>query len=259
MIYIADCEEGTASIGNLVASGDVVPVTCSKFAHVEDAFWRVKRGEVAGVDMFGWDTMTTMATTTRHDIIVDPEELGGASLWLHKGKLTAAQRDWGNMSDLMNRLARMIRSLPIPTVFVCHEGEREDPQTGINKFGPDLNQAILRDVIAFSDAMVRLSIAPESFKAPDGKEYPAGTRVLRLASNGNAMAKVRVPEDVVVPPIIADPDFTKLVAALGFVPKKLTIYGASGVGKTRFLGSYVSYLKSLNIKSTEKKRANAAA
>ena len=259
MIYIADCEEGTASIANLVTSGEVQRHDCKQFSDVQEAFWKVKRGEVAGVDLFAWDTVTTMATTTRHDIVVAPDDLGQSSLWDNRGKLTAAQRDWGSASDLINRLARMIRALPMPTIFVCHEGEREDPQTGIKKFGPDLNQAILRDVIAFSDAMLRLSIAPEAFKAPDGQDYPAGTRVLRLASNGNAMAKVRVPEDVTIPPIIADPDFAKLVAALGFVPKKLTIYGPSGAGKTRFVGSYVKYLRSLNTKPLAKTSTKSAA
>ena len=257
MILLLDTESGSLSVDHYVRSGDVDVRRCEKFKDVESAFWEVQRGRIKP-DLIAVDTLTTLATTTRHDIIVDPEQMGDASLWQHRGKLTAAQRDWGNMSDLINRLMRMIRSLPVPTVFICHEGEREDPQYGINKLGPDLNASILRDVIAFSDALVRLSYSADAFKVGE-KDYAPGTRVLRLASNATAMAKVRVPEDVPQPPsIVPDPTWTSFVAALGGVmPQKTTIYGSSGSGKTRLVGSVVEYFR--NKKAPTNTKAKAAA
>jgi hypothetical protein len=246
MIYVCDTERGTKSIGGLIRSGRVFVEKTPRFDDVETAVWKVLRGKIKP-DLVVIDTLTTLATTARLDMVLDPAQAAGMSLWDNRGKMTASQRDWGEMSDLINRLLRMVREYDVPSVFVCHEGEREDPVTGMKKEGPDLNNAILKDVYALTDCLIRLSLSQDDAKDKDGTLYKAGTRVLRLASSAQAMAKIRIADDLPNPPsIIFEPTFTKFVEACGNeMPDNITLYGASGVGKTRFIGSAAAYFESL--------------
>jgi hypothetical protein len=225
---LVDVEGGAASVRD--REGPNLRIEdAPDFPKVEEIFWRIQRGYFTP-DVVVIDTLTTMASTTRQDVVIDPKEIAGKSIWQNREKVIPAQRDWGIMTDLIGRLLRMYRQLPAVTVYVCHEREREDPMTGATKIGPDLNPALLQDVIAFSDVVAHLLILPEI--EIDGHVYPAGTRRLRIVPDQKYMAKARAPQGKAIPPILLNPTLPQLLS-LG-IGRKIVVYGFPSAGKTTF-------------------------
>lgn len=231
-VVLIDSERGARSVNHLVASGAVEVINANKFEDVENVVWQIIRNE-RKADGIIIDSITSLATTTRQDLIVDPAMMNNASLWQNRAKLTAAQRDWGNMSDLIGRLMRLLRdNTNVPIIAICHEGEREDLTTGMDKKGPDLNAALLKEVIHFSDAVLRLSLLGATIEV-EGQRYAPGTRVLRLIGNEQCMAKVRIPGNMPQPPeILPDPTKARFLKVVGEMPHAVALYGPSGAGKT---------------------------
>ena len=246
MMLLCDTEGGSIVVRSRIKSGAIDLRSTKTYDALDQVVWAVLRKQIKP-SCIAIDTLTTFTTTTRLDMVIDPANVQPGSLWAQRGRMTASQRDWGEMSDMTIRLLRMLRDWSdtnnVPSILVCHEGEREDPVTGLNKQGPDLNAMLLKDVYALTDMVLRLSLTQQDIKSKSGTTYPAGTRELRLAPNPSAMAKSRIPDDVPNPsPIILDPTWEKLVDAFGGeIPPKITLYGASGVGKTRLLGSAADY------------------
>lgn len=234
---LVDTEESRQSVQDLIDARTVDWIDARRFNAVESAY-RELWAKTIVADVVVVDTITTLATTTRQDLIIDPASSGGvAPLWDNRLNLKTKIGDWGDMSDLLNRMLRAYRELPQITVFCCHEGERTDPTatTSIEKRGPDLNAAVLRDVIAWSDAVIRVSVLGQTIEV-DGETYGPETRCLRLKPSASAMAKTRAALGRPYPEILfvreTDNALRKLEAALGYLPKKITLYGPSGAGKT---------------------------
>lgn len=245
-VALIETERGEASVQHLIDKGLVTVYPCSTFKEVEQTYWSIKRGDIK-CDMVVIDTITTLATTTRQDVTLAES----ADLWADRERVASQMRDWGKMSDLINRLMRLYRNLPQHSIFICHEGEREDLQSESKKKGPDLNPAIYKDIIAFSDVIARVNLAgiefPKDPKNPDGEKWPIGTRVLRLKPSDEATAGARVPEGVNLPAIIPDPTLGKIVEAFGGrLPRAITLYGVPKVGKTRLSCSVDTLPKAAN-------------
>jgi hypothetical protein len=246
VLYL-DTEKGALSIRSRIKNGSIVRKYTPNITSLHAAAWSGLVRAKTKPDAVVIDTLTTLATTVRLDVVIDPRKVDGATdPWENRGLLTASQRDWGEMSDLIIRDLRMIRDneTEVPSVFVCHEGDREDPTTDIKKDGPDLNKMLLRDVYALSDLVVRIYLTDKTIKDKQDVVHPAGSRVLRIKANPASMAKCRFPDDVPEPdsPLIFDPTWEKLVDTYGgTIPERVLLYGPSGVGKTRFIGSMADY------------------
>jgi hypothetical protein len=212
---------------------------------VEQAFWRIRRGEYAPAPrVVVIDSTTALNGTHRHAVIFkrtgfDPSTTSIADNMM---KLGSEQRDWGTASDNQIMIYRQFRGLPLLTIFTCHERMREDESNKTMKTGPALNAMLLSDMLDFTDDAFRIS-STDAKQSIDGKIHEAGTRFLRMGHSEQFFTKLRCsPElmkQVSANPLMTDPDLWKVRSLLGdFFPNRIVIFGPRGAGKTRFAASF---------------------
>lgn len=191
-IKLLDTENGRTSVANLIRAGYVEAVYTPTFQALETEVNKL----IASKDrdfMLVIDTVTTTATKTRQDLTVDPKDVDGKSIWDLRFKLQSDQKQWNQTTDSLLRLFGRIRSSNIPCVLIAHENEREDPSTGLDKFGPAFNPALRDGVFAMCDVIARYSRSNAEVKIGD-TVFPRGTRVLRMEGNDSAIAGYRNPD-----------------------------------------------------------------
>jgi hypothetical protein len=241
---------GSATISHLVRQGLVQTFPCPTFKDAEGVMWGLNRGQIKA-DMVVLDTLTALAGVARQDIVMEPSQTKQFPIWDNRERLVAQKQDYYKTADVINRLLRPLRELPIPSIFVCHERStrgmesRQDPLSGSDKFIPNLQREINDNLFAFADAIVRLYPTTYPFEYM-GQPVPAGTRILVLSATGDSAAGVRVPADKPpAPPIMVIPDndpysFPRFVEAVGgSIPHNTVIYGPPKIGKTRLVGTAV--------------------
>lgn len=240
-----DADRGTGhhSVIDLVRAGVVVSYPGRTFQEAENVFWALYRndlkipdgaGNLFTPDLIVPDTITKLAESTRQDTVLDPSKKGQSTIWDLGESAVANQRQWGIAGDRVVRLLRNILELPIPSIFIAHQGERDNPLGDAGTtLTADLQKQILKNVIADTDAIVRLRASPVPIALSDGRVMPAGSRQLVLRPTGDASVGVRSPYQL--PDYLLEPTLADFFAALhGEIPHNTLLFGPPKIGKTTF-------------------------
>lgn len=81
-----------------------------------------------------------------------------------KDKNLATQADYKKASSRMRKMARRFRSLDMYTFFICHEREDKDDSTGVVKKGPAVMPSVMKDLNAFTDVILFLSVNEDGIR-----------------------------------------------------------------------------------------------
>lgn len=230
-IALIDTEEGFASVANLIDEGKVELFPANSFEKADAAVAKIFK-DADKYSRVVLDPVTTMATTLNNTLTLKGSNVVGG-IWEKRNSLRIAQDQWGQMSTMVILLTRTLYELPCQVVLTCHEGTRENPFDGIEMHAPDLNRMILKDLYGYCDAIVRLGKMPQK-GVIDGKDVPAGTRVLRLQDSPQYMAKGRDTLPYSRPELLANPSMSSFLSVCKPSPRKIVVYGPPGVGKTVF-------------------------
>lgn len=241
---LIDTEKGHRSVSGFIKRGELRLVEARSFKAVEKVIWEIESAPIKprGIIL---DTITNFAATTILDVT---KETPRGQIWENRTSLQSTQQQWGIMGGIIIRLLRVARSFGIPVYLTSHEGERYDEAAGISRHFPDLNNMLLKDVVQNADAVLRVYRSSAMFEA-DGKRYNAGTLAVRVMPNEQFYAKIRVPDDLPVPPAVLGnsspndwkPVVKRLYELTGGL-ESVVIYGAPGVGKTRLAAELATYV-----------------
>lgn len=247
---LIDTEEGSGSVADEIEAGLVTPLVLKSYNEVEAKVFELLRGkreELPG--RLGLDSISNLAYRCQEDIRSFGADMANpGAVWAQVAKkdgLDMSQPEWGKMSSAMIRLLWHMEALGIPVLFTAGEQLRDDGPQQSMIIGPDLNPMLRNQVIRYMDCVGRLGTLPGPAKLKDldgqAKEYPAGTRVLRLAQNADYRAKCRVRtsrwQSGKFTETLANPTLERLQKNLGHMPHKTLIYGDAGVGKTTLICS----------------------
>lgn len=246
IFYYAADGNGTDSLD------DVLQAKTKEITHVPvssyDEFDRHVASIVSKVtlkDLVILDTLNMLATMTRGDMALGTDPL--ALLWDQRHKITgnnnhgASYEATGQM--IIRRLKNLCRNGQGARIIVtCHEAEKLDESTipPTKKRGPDVNPALLGALLGSSSDVFRLRALKENITNDDGQVILAsGTRILELRETDEIMAKFHVPLGRVdqIKRALPNPTLPMLYEHLGKKPTWLTVYGASGSGKSTFVTS----------------------
>lgn len=121
----------------------------------------------------------------------------------------ATMNDYNKAGRRMSKMTRSFHSLPMLKVYLCHEREDKDEDTGEIKRGPALMPAVMRDLNAYVDVILYMNVDKEGNRAlyttPTSK-YRAKHRI------GSLPKKIQLPDD---------PNRSKLSDVVEMVEKSL--------------------------------------
>lgn len=232
-------EGGAGSIADLVEAGKVITYDGSTYEKAEQIYWALFYGRIKA-DVAVLDTVGTLVDSYVREQTLQKMTITGApgATWydaLKSNKTRTNQDIWNTVNFAFGQLLTGYRNLPMPTIFTVHETERDDPtaEGEVERHMPALTPKILKSVMAYSDLVMRLYKTPYPTTI-GGVQYPANTRILQLENTANAYTGVRLVPSVnaALPQFIPEPTLAKLAAAIGYLPKAMTIYGFPKVGKT---------------------------
>jgi hypothetical protein len=240
-IALFDSEEGHSPVESLIESGKVELFHTRTPGEVDRA-WSTVLKHPENYHRVVLDTATQTVSKLIEEVLLGP---GGRTLnWAEKFNLHMNKDKWGQVSSHGRLLVSTLfdSGIPFQVALLCHEASRTDPTTEIEMFGPSLPPKVLGSIYGLSDAIVRLARAGQQTKIGEEK-YPAGTRILRLQDNAKYMAKGRDTLPYQRPELLALPTVTDLhtnnaysafLAVCKPHPRRVVVYGPSGVGKTVF-------------------------
>lgn len=232
-------EKGVRSEKIVNPEGTVIVEHAPTLEIFEKTYWRIRKGEYnPAPDVVVIDTLSALATTHRHTVIMKRTGIAEGSVFTNMLKLGSEQRDWGTASDNLIMILRQYRGLNLLTIINSHERFREDDTTKEKKIGPAVNAMLLADIMDFTDDAFRLS-AIDAPQKVENVTYPKGTRFLRMTQSDTHFTKIRVAPKQKVPDLLPDPDLWKMKEVMGaFMPSRLLIFGSRGAGKTRYACSF---------------------
>jgi hypothetical protein len=200
-----------------------------------DLLGRIKKGDVVILD-----TISSLANTTRGDLKIgnDPTQ----SYWAKRDKFMGDSMNrnaYDAAGQLILRRLKDFKAVGANIIVTVHESEREDMTVvpPMKKRAPDVNAALMGNLIGSSSDVVRLYVNADPVLDGEGKvKYPARSRMLQLGPSDEFVSKVHVPLEMSgkVPQVIKRPSYPKLCKALGKTPTWVTVYGPPGAGKTTF-------------------------
>lgn len=233
---------GTDSIAPYIKSatnpnGKITNLACSTFEEFDKHRVELQKSIVPG-DIICLDTMSTMLTTTRAD-----RQVGNKidePLWEpNKIKKYFGDKEYlavYNMAtQLTIRALKNLRARGAQIICLCHEDEVMDAMAGMKMAGPQVNPAMVGELVAASSDVFRLVNLTAPILNPDGStKVPTGERILYLRRTDAYTAKFHVARErsEKIPSGIINPTIAKLCEVLGKQPSWLTIYGHPGAGKT---------------------------
>ena len=177
-VILLDTEAGSDSVANLIESGQVTRYDCSSFELFEKTYWALNYGQIKG-DLVVVDTVSSIVNRFVLDTTLDPKDLNpqaGKTIWSLRDKMRQNQDIWNRVNYGMTYVLTGLRNLPIPTIFLIHERERDDPtlmeegDAGKRNM-PALPPKILLNVMAGSDVVLRM------FRTP----RPAASAMVRMS------------------------------------------------------------------------------
>lgn len=219
---------------------------CETFGQVQAAYWRIMRKQYDPMpDVVVFDSITAVASSHRRTVVL--ESLVRSSKGVFKPDnikdsdlidLVPDRREWGITNSNLITILWPIRRLPQLTIFTAHEKMNEDSVTTVKTIGPAVSPQLLSDILDFTDDAFRITSSKKSEKI-DGKEYPKGTRVVRIGESEEHATKIRVSRHLKRPDILINPSLWTVRKTLkDFMPDHMVIFGPRGAGKTTFCASF---------------------
>lgn len=237
-IFLLDADMGgTDSITSRINDESVVHLPCTTFMDFEQHA-KALLGIVTPDDRVVLDTLSKLLDTTRGDMKLGTDV--SADLW-ERRSIYFSDKNYLTVYEaagqLVMRRLKNLRARGARIVVTAHESETLDQSSvpPIKRRGPDVNPAMVGNLLASSSDVFRLWSVPEDMLNTDGTVgVKAETRVLYLRRGAEHLAKFHVERAVAdtIPRFILDPTYDAICAVLGKVPTWLTIYGPSGAGKT---------------------------
>lgn len=199
---LIDTEGGLTTL----AGTDVATYSLTESSEAEEVFWHL-REEKAQYKTICLDTLSNLQHIYMRELIGDAVKKDPN----RDGDL-ATLREWGRNNNHVAGIADMFCDLGTNVIFVCHERERQDDDTGQLHVLPNLSPALSSYIMRIVDAVVYLYT-----KTIDDDEEEEGEvkRSLLIQPTGRYVAKVRVPvsfqkKGLKVPLKISDPTFEDL-------------------------------------------------
>ncbi|MDE2097401.1 MAG: hypothetical protein KGL39_09170 [Patescibacteria group bacterium] len=246
MIYRLDADtNGTLSIQQAIDQEQMVNLPCSTFEQLDrHRLWLQQN--ISPGDWVILDTLSTMLETTRADRVL------GSNLDEPLWEASKVNKYFGDkealsvyrMSTQLNlRALKNLRARGARILCLCHEADIKDPMAQMKLSGPEVNPAMVGDLIAASSCVFRLTMLTENRVNPQTGEVlvPEGTRVLYLRRTDSFTAKYQADPQYsdAVPRAIIAPTMQKIFDVLHSVPDWVTVYGFPGVGKTTLGGTLI--------------------
>lgn len=225
---------GHRSVMDLIESGQLVAYPVKTFEEAENVYWAIYYGKIEMPSILLLDTINRLTTNTRLDVVLDPSLKGQKTITQLGEAGVTSKREYGIVGDKITRLLRNIMELPIPSIFLAHEGQRDDMMSNTDKITLDLQTMILKNVTTGMDAILRLRPTPIPIEH-NGVIWPAGSRQLLLAPTNDSAVGIRTHLDL--PPFLMDPTLDDFVAAIGgwqYFPHTMIVFGPPKIGKTCF-------------------------
>jgi hypothetical protein len=253
---LLDTEDGWLPVKAGIDAGTIVHRTINTYSKLEKALDELQRGKLDPMpDIIVIDTLSTFFTETRRALPYGRTPGISNDRWTNRTKLLSTQQDWGASADLTIDCLAEYRYLPMPTIFLAHEKLSTDSTTGEKRIGPALSPMLLEDVRNKSDAIWRMRVIDQP-KSVEGVKYDKGTRFLRIQTSEDLFTKIRVdprmsaslPDEIVRPTLRRVRD-----VVTEWFPKRLTVFGPSGAGKTVFGCSLSLVLPEDNLKPSLQK------
>lgn len=72
------------------------------------------------------------------------------------------QNDYGRGSVRMKKLIRKFRELDMITLFICHEREDKDDDTGVVRKAPAIMPSVMKELNAMSDCILNMAVDSDS-------------------------------------------------------------------------------------------------
>lgn len=228
---------GTDSIAPYITTGKVINLDCSTFEQFDKHRVELQKHITPG-DIVCLDTMSTMLTTTRADRQVGNKideplwEVNKINKYFGDKEYLAV---YNMATQLTIRALKNLRARGAQIICLCHEDEVMDAMAGMKMAGPQVNPAMVGELIAASSDVFRLVNLIAPIMNTDGTtKVPAGERILYLRRTDAYTAKFHVARErsAEIPNGIVNPTLEKLWGVLGKHSSWLTIYGHPGAGKT---------------------------
>lgn len=249
---------GTDSIQSYIDSGAVVNLECPTFTEFDKHRLSLQQTVKPG-DFVCLDTVTKMLSTTRADRQVGSNP--GEPLW-DPAKVNKYFGDkeylavYNMATQLVMRALLNLRARGAKIIVLAHEDEVTDAMAGMKMAGPQVNPAMVGELIASSSDVFRLVALTNPVVNEAGKVvFPADTRVLYLRRSDSYTAKFHVARDRSdkIPKALPNPTLPALWDTLGKVSSFLTVYAHPGAGKTTLMATATDKLLPTNTKQESKK------
>lgn len=241
IFYTYSDGNGLDSVQDILdANKDSVAAFEARSYQAWDEFTQSILGKIKAGDTFILDTITTFASTTRGDFKLgnDPAVL----YWDKREKYFGDknfQTNYEAAGQLIMRRLKDLSNLGAKIIVTAHEKEKEDQTVipPVKRRGPDINDALLGNLIGSSSDVARLRVVFEDEFNGDKLKFKKGQRVLEFGPSEDYMSKTGVSLALSgkVPSVITRPSYPKVCKALHKIPRWLTAYGPPGAGKSTFV------------------------
>lgn len=108
-----------------------------------------------------------------------------------KNKVLAEQQDWGAMQQRLEWLFREMRNLPMVKIVLAHENVKQDPLTGLTRFGPQFQGQIRFDYSKHFDEIWRFMLVQQQVRTADNGVATVSHRLIQTAPDQNTEGKTR--------------------------------------------------------------------
>lgn len=100
-------------------------------------------------------------------------------------------QDWGRIKEQMEFLAQLTRSLPVHTIWLCHEVSRFDETMGLNVYKPSFQGAFGHDYALHFDIIGRAFMHDSMVVGQDGRPQRVSQRLIQFKTDSVTDAKDR--------------------------------------------------------------------
>jgi hypothetical protein len=217
MLIIDVNERGTDSVRGEYERGDVKRFKVTEWEQIVDIYWYLQTAKHPFKSVM-IDTLTQLNDLTLKYVMQKDSDID-ASVDLEMPH----QRHYGMSGQIMREWILKYRNLPMNVVFNCQEKRKKDEDAIVDEepqVGPELSPSVLRT------AGAAVGIIGHCFvREVDGEDGKTKTHFgLRVGPSSQYRTKIRVPksQSAVVPKVIYDPSYDKLVAVMKGEYKKPT-------------------------------------
>lgn len=181
-VLLLAIEAGQKSLLSHIETSDVEVMPLSRknpVTQIEVMAARAQEGKLP-FDTFVLDTFSELQR-----VVLDEKLARKVQLDDSKSPYTPEGKDYQANNEHMRRIAAAWRDVPANVIFVSHEKEEKDEETGRVYIRPDLAPKVTKTLGGYVDLIGRL----QSETSDDGTQYRS---VLRVRTNEKVMAKTRI-------------------------------------------------------------------